>query len=1216
MTIRSERPPNRAEILGASGTLAIVRPLDPGADPDLAAAEMLEPFVIVSADGNVTAFNGHVDLGTGIRTALAQIVAEELDVAFDRIEMVLGHTGLAPSQGPTIASETIQVAAKPLRAAAAQARHWLTARAADRLGLPPAGLVVNDGVISPIAPSLSTDPAGSAPDNRSLTFGELIGSDRVRLALDPDVAVKPVSDYRIVGTSQPRVDLAAKATGGLVYVHDMRVPGMRHGRVVRPPYAGVDRGPHIGTSLASVDKSSVGHLAGNVDVVVVGDFVGVVADREEQAEAAMRALDVVWREGPRLPDLDDIATALSTHTSNTRLLLDKGDVDAAIAGAAKRLQRTYVWPYQMHASIGPSCALAVFADGRLTVWSGTQNPDQMRTDLQLLFRPESFPVDVIRMEASGCYGRNGADDVTADAALLAVAVGAPVRVQLTRDQEHQWEPKGAAQLMTTDGGLDAQGGVAAYDFSTRYPSNKAPTLARLLTGQTIPDDFVNPLMGDRTAIGPYDFANHRVVCHDMLPIVRASWLRGVSAMPNSFAHECWIDECASEAGVDPVAYRLRYLRDPRGIDLVKALAERAGWEPHEGPQKIRDDDGLLHGRGFAYAVYNHGKFPGVGAAWSAWVADVVVDTKTGQVALTKITVGQDSGLMINPDGVRHQIHGNVVQSVSRVLKEEVSFTEIAVSPREWGAYPLLTFPELPPIDVMMVERPDQPPLGVGESASVPSAAAIANAIFDATGVRFYEVPFTPERILAGLRAAGVAEPETSRLLPAPAYVYPKPANRWWPVAAAALGVLGAIGLATLPIRPAIAPIARPDPAVYSEATVERGRLLAELGACMTCHTAENGALLAGGHALVTPFGRIYGTNITPDVATGIGGWSYPAFARAMREGISRDGRHLFPAFPYTSFAKTQEADLEALYAFLMAQAPVVSPNRPPELRAPFGFRPLMAAWNTLFHRVDTFQPDPARSDVWNRGAYLVEGLGHCSACHSPRNALGAEIGGKAHLTGGVADGWAAPSLTGPTDAPIPWTEASFYDYLRAGFSPEHGAVAGPMAPVVASLKALPDADIRAMAHYLAALNPAAADVDAKALAVSLEVEAASRATALVMLPGSRIFEGACAVCHEAGRGPTLYGVKPSLTFNSAVHGQTPGTLIRVILNGIHVNGMGELGAMPAFADHLDDAQIADLAAYARARFAADKPAWTDLAAAVAEARVEPNAGTHAGPPSE
>ena len=346
------------------------------------------------------------------------------------------------------------------------------------------------------------------------------------------------------------------------------------------------------------------------------------------------------------------------------------------------------------------------------------------------------------MEAAGCYGRNCADDVAADAVLLSRAAGRPVRVQLTREQEHAWEPKGTAQLMDVKGGLCADGSVAGYDFATRYPSNGAPTLALLLTGRMAPKPAVFE-MGDRTAIPPYDYDHLRVVAHDMPPIARASWLRGVSALPNTFAHESYIDELATEAGVDPIEYRLRYLRDPRAVDLVHAVAERAGWTPRPVWKPPVAENDIVRGRGFAYALYVHSIFPGYGAAWSAWIADVAVNKATGDVSVTRVVAGQDSGLMINPDGVRHQIHGNVIQSTSRALMEQVSFDRSTVTSREWGAYPIIKFPDIPEIDVLMLPRQDQPPLGVGESASVPSAAAIANAIFDATGVRFREPPFTP-----------------------------------------------------------------------------------------------------------------------------------------------------------------------------------------------------------------------------------------------------------------------------------------------------------------------------------------------------------------------------------------------------------------------------------------------------------------------------------------
>lgn len=1162
----------------ARGSLSIVRPAASGA------SDGFETFVKITAAGEVTAFNGHVDLGTGIRTALGQIVAEELDVSFARVVVVLGDTTRVPNQGATIASETIQITAVPLRKAAAQARHFLIARAAHQLDVTDTELTIEDGLIH-------------GPNNHTLSYGELIGDDVIRLELADDVPVKAVDSYRVVGKSLRRVDLPAKATGELTYVHDVRVPGMLHGRVIRPPYAGVDAGPFVGTSLIGVDRDSVRDIPGLVDVVAIGDFIGVIAEREENAIKAAAQLQVSWKPVPTLPSLGDIETALRANPSTPRTLLDKGDVDTAIAQAATPMQRTYAWPYQMHGSIGPSCAVADYREGHIRVWSGTQNPHVLRTDLALLSdRPEN-EIDVIRLEAAGCYGRNCADDVSADALLLSRAVGRPVRVQLTREQEHVWEPKGTGQLMDVNGGLKADGSAAAYDFATRYPSNGATTLALLLTGKVAPDPQVFQ-MGDRTAIPPYDYEHMRVVAHDTPPIVRASWLRGVSALPNTFAHESYIDELADEAGVDPIEYRLRYLKDPRAIDLVNAVAERAGWAPRPVRQEKTPEDDIVRGRGFAYALYVHSKFPGYGAAWSAWVADVAVNTATGDVSVTRVVAGQDSGLMINPDGVRHQIEGNIIQSTSRALMEQVPFERGRVAAREWGAYPIITFPDLPEIDVLMLPRPDQPPLGVGESASVPSAAAIANAIYDATGVRFREPPFTPERILKGLRGEQPAAPMP---LAAPA---PTPERANWirpfakhtgliaGLAAACAAVIG-VTAAALHWR-AIAPIARPDPSIYSAAAIARGEQLAALGNCAVCHTADGGLINAGGRALETPFGVITSTNITPDVATGIGAWSYPAFERAMREGVHRDGRQLYPAFPYTHFAKTDDADLQSLYAYLMAQAPVHNETPQTALRFPFNIRPLLAGWNALFHDVAPFTSDPKKSAQWNRGAYLVEGLGHCSACHSPRNALGAEQT-KAYLAGGAADGWDAPALTSLSSAPIPWSEDELFAYLRSGQSRFHGVAAGPMAPVVKDLAKLPDTDIRAMAAYLASFQtsrPEPVDADAWAAKLETQTKVTSASSA-----GARLYLGACAVCHEVG-GLPLFGSRPSLALNSNLHGATPDNLIQVVLHGIAQPVSTDLGYMPAFKEHLGDDQVAELVSYLRRQFAPDRPEWTDVISTV------------------
>lgn len=1217
MNARLRQLRTRRDFLEACGVLLVVRdpppppPAAPGQPPIVPGnpAEGVEVLLSVWDDGQVIALNGHVDLGTGISTSLAQIVAEELDVGFDEVDVVLGDTARAPNQGPTIASATIQIHAVPLRQAAAQARAHLLARASTRLGAPVSMLVVEQGAVH---------VRDDAP--RCVSYGALLRGERIELRLDAGVPTKPTSEYRIVGQSTPRVDIPAKAFGELAFVHDMRVQGMLHGRVVRPPYAGADHGDFIGNTLESVDEASIAHIPGIRAVVVIRDFVGVVAEREEHAELAAATLAVRWKAFPGLPALEDLGHALRANPATPRRLVDEGDVEGALAGAASLMPRTYLWPYQMHASIGPSCALADWrgadaAPHMLTVYAGTQNPHVLRADLSRLLRVPDVAIEVVRMEASGCYGRNCADDVAADAALLSRAVGAPVRVQLSREQEHLWEPKGAAQWMQVRGGLKAGGSIAAYDFSTAYPSNGAPTLALLLT-RTIDPVAQAFEMGDRTARPPYKIDNLRVTVNDMAPILRASWLRGVSALPNSFAHESYVDELATEAGADPVEFRLRHLDDPRARELLSATAKRAGWRPHTQPQQLEATGDWLRGQGVAYARYVHSKWPGFGAAWSAWVADVDVNRATGEVHVKRVVVGHDAGLMINPAGVEHQIHGNVVQTTSRALKEQVRIDPVCnvVASREWGSYPILSFREVPVIEIMTMPRPDQPPLGAGESSSVPGTAAIANAIFDATGVRFRQPPFTAEVIRAALNplpapsamTTGTTEHAHATNHLEPRGVHWPTARTWWACATSlAAGVLG-VGAALLGWRPAIAPVKRPEASIYTAATIERGRSLAATGNCVTCHTAPGGLPNAGGRAMETPFGVIYATNLTPDVETGIGSWSFSAFQRSMREGISRDGHRLYPAFPYTAFTKATDDDLTALYAYLMVQPAVHSQVPQSQLRFPFGFRPLLALWNALFLTPGAVAvADPKRSEIWNRGAYLVNGLGHCGACHTARSALGAEQPGEAYLGGAVVKGWEAPALTFATRAPVPWTAVELYRYLRLGYSTQHGVATGPMAPVIGELAAVPDEDVRAMAHYLASFNPTVGETEA-AQAAQQVIGRAQAAAAELAGPAQRMFEQGCGACHHDGEGPRLLGVNVPLALNSNLHSDRPDNLVRTILEGVREPATRDIGFMPAFRHALDDRQLAELVDYMRRRFAPDKPPWRDLEQAIARVSAAPS----------
>jgi nicotinate dehydrogenase subunit B len=717
-----------------SSSLRAAEPLGPW--PKTIPDDRIDSWLAVKADGSVTCFTGRVDLGTGVRTALAQIVADELDVDLERVTMVMGDTSRTPDQGTTSGSNTIQKEAIPIRHAAADARQMLMKLASDRLGIPVSDLRAASGIIT------------SGRAGKSISYGELIGDKRFDLRASGRARTKKPSEYTVVGKSVPRGDIAAKATGSFTFVHDVRRPGMLHARVIRPPSTGSETA--IGASLLSVDMNSVRHIPGIVKVVRIEDFLGVVAEREENAARAANELKVEWKPWSAMPDFAKLEPVLREHPSKPRLLREEGDIRSALANAAIELSATYVWPYQLHASIGPSCAVAEFSDNKLTIWSATQSPHAIRREAaELLAMPEEA-VRVIHAAGAGCYGLNCADDVSLDAALLSKAVGRPVRVQLTREQEQGWEPKGAAQLMDVRGSLDGNGRITGYQFTTKCFSGRAETLAHYLTDARAAKPVVLA-QGDRNAVPPYaGIPNLQVSVLDLVPPLRAARMRGVASLPNSFAHECFIDELAAAAGVDPLKFRLDRLNDPRAVGVLTAAAKKADWQPRAARKPDRAPGAIAKGRGVAYARYTHGDYPGYGAAFTAWIADVEVDLGSGGVRVTRVVVAQDAGLMVNPKGVELGVRGTVIQSVSRALMEEVRFDNAGVTSLDFRSYPIATFKDVPDIHVVLLERPDDPPLGVGEAASVPSAAAIANAIFDATGARVRQVPFTPHRIKAAL----------------------------------------------------------------------------------------------------------------------------------------------------------------------------------------------------------------------------------------------------------------------------------------------------------------------------------------------------------------------------------------------------------------------------------------------------------------------------------
>jgi nicotinate dehydrogenase subunit B len=738
----------RRDLIKGAGYLLVACSLAPLSSA-LRAAEALGPWpktipddridswLAVKADGGVTCFTGRVDLGTGIRTALAQIVADELDVDLDRVTMVMGDTARTPDQGTTSGSTTIQREAIPIRHAAADARQMLLKLASDRLGVPVSDLRAASGIIS------------SGRAGKSISYGELIGEKKFDLRASGRARIKKPSEYTVVGRSVARNDIPAKATGSFTFVHDVRRPGMLHARVIRPPSTGSETA--IGASVVAVDLMSVRHIPGIVQVVRIEDFLGVVAEREENAIRAARELKVEWKPWTAMPDFSKLEPALREYPSKPRMVREEGDVRAAFSNAAIELSATYIWPYQLHASLGPSCAVADFSDNKLTIWSATQSAHAIRREAaQLLAMPEEA-VRVIHVEGAGCYGLNCADDVSLDAALLSKAVGRPVRIQLTREQEQGWEPKGAAQLMDLRGSLDGSGRITGYAFTTKCFSGRAETLAHYLTGAK-PAKPVVLAQGDRNAVPPYfGIPNLAVSVLDLVPPVRAARMRGVASLPNTFAHECFIDELATAASVDPLKFRQERLNDPRAAAVLAAAAKKAGWEPRTRKPDLAGG-AIAKGRGIAYARYTHGDFPGYGAAFTAWVADVEVDLASGAVRVTRVVVAQDAGLLVNPKGAELQVHGNVIQSVSRALMEEVKFDNAGVTSLDFKTYPIATFADVPEIHVVLVERPDEPPLGIGESSALPSAAAIANAIYDATGARIRQVPFTPQRIKTALAA--------------------------------------------------------------------------------------------------------------------------------------------------------------------------------------------------------------------------------------------------------------------------------------------------------------------------------------------------------------------------------------------------------------------------------------------------------------------------------
>jgi CO/xanthine dehydrogenase Mo-binding subunit len=695
----------------------------------------VDSFLAIDRSGKVTIYSGKVDLGTGIYTALQQIVADELDLPMSRIEMVQGDTLLTPDQGKTWASVTIQIAGMQLRQAAAAARGTLIDDAAKTLGVPAAQLAVADGVIS--------------GEGKKVTYAQLIGGKSFSIKLDPKQPVKEKDpkDYKLVGKPVTRLDIPDKLTGKFTYMQDFRLPGMLHGRVVRPVA--------IDAKLEGVDENSIKDVPGIVKVVRDGDFLGVVAANEWAAIRGALELKATWSTTETLPDqakLWDYVRA--TKVAKDEVTSNVGNTAEAMAkDDAKTLKATYDFAIHTHGSIGPSCAVAEFKNGKLTSWSASQATHALRTQLAQMLSLPPDDVRCIYIEGAGCYGRNGHEDAAADAALLAKAVGQPVRVQWSRADEHGWDPKGPPTLIDLRAAMDAVGNVTAWQAEFFIPQAGPGGLDVPLTAATLaglpqqPVPFPGNIFQD-SAI-PYKFTNVKTVCHrlEVTPF-RPSWIRSPGRMQNTYANESFVDELAAAAGMDPLDFRLKYLdpSDNRGIELLQRLAELANWDKRPSPQRSASGN-VVKGRGMSYVKYE------LVRTYVGVIAEVEVDRSSGEIRVSKFYVAHDCGQIINPDGLKNQLEGCVVQTVSRTLIEELKFNRSQVTSLDWESYPILKFPQVPKIIIDLIDRPTEKPWGAGEPAASVIPSAISNAVFDATGVRLRSIPYTPNKVKTAMQAS-------------------------------------------------------------------------------------------------------------------------------------------------------------------------------------------------------------------------------------------------------------------------------------------------------------------------------------------------------------------------------------------------------------------------------------------------------------------------------
>jgi len=701
--------------------------------PKEVSRESVDAWLSIDQSGRVTIFSGKVDLGTGVKTALAQIAADELYVPFDHIDMVMGDTATTPDQWITGGALSISQGGSELRMAAANARQALLERASQKWQIPVSDLMIKDGVVSPISNS-----------QQKLSYGTLIG-EGFKIKLDTKAPLKKYTDYQVIGKSVARVDIPQKVTGEYVYMHDFKLPGMLHARVVRPDF--------VGAKLESYDDSSLKKIRGYVRTVRKGDYLAVISTTEWGAVKAAREIKVSWKKGPDLPKKETIFTELRQMPLAKEEVTQKvGDVSSVIDSGFRKVKATYNFPVQTHASIGPSCAVADYQNGKLTVWSASQATHSMQHELSVITGLPKDAIRLIYLDGSGCYGRNGHEDATADAALAAMALGKPVRMQWMRHDETALAPKSPPRTMDFEASLDANGNITGWKSDFYIALNHIafmkpldfPLLAATDTGVPRPGNWVGFLFQNTGA--PYAVPNISVnTKHIAQTFLRSSHLRSPGRIENSFGNESFIDELAISANADPAEYRIKNLTDQRAISVIRAAMKSSNWQSRDPAFKSNPNSNIAKGRGIAFVRYNNA------ITYVATVAEVEVNRDTGKILVKNLHIAHDCGQIINPDGVQNQIQGGAIQTVSRVLMEEVKWKGSDIESVDWTSYPIIRFNEVPRVHTVLIDQPGTPSWGAGEQTPTTIPAAIANAVFDAVGVRLRTIPFTPESVKAAMK---------------------------------------------------------------------------------------------------------------------------------------------------------------------------------------------------------------------------------------------------------------------------------------------------------------------------------------------------------------------------------------------------------------------------------------------------------------------------------